>query len=271
MEDTEILREVWNGRIPVCFNLASSEVSTVEQPEPYFMLLPRYSYLPLVTEKVKRNFQRSISQKPGDEMWFDYDDDPLKWHFPIGLLFDLYGNPENLPWNLTVHFKDFPEDKLMHCPKEDAVESFFMSSLKEADFIKHRGSVMNNMQARDHRQLWNGLKNDRFDQFWEVNRRLMTNSEPFRNIPYRIYQADQPTYIQEPIKPRNDDDTVIVLADLIKQHLPQACQIGSDGSNGSNYRIVVQGVEPPLNTPLQFLSEHFSHPDNFLHIAILTR
>jgi hypothetical protein len=64
---------------------------------------------------------------------------------------------------------------------------------------------MNNMQARDHRQLWNGLKNDRFDQFWEVNRRLMTNSEPFRNIPYRIYQADQPTYIQEPIKPRNDD------------------------------------------------------------------
>jgi autophagy-related protein 5 len=44
------------------------------------MLLPRYSYLPLVTEKVKRNFQRSISQKPGDEMWFDYDDDPLKWY-----------------------------------------------------------------------------------------------------------------------------------------------------------------------------------------------
>lgn len=72
---------------------------------------------------------------------------------------------------------------------------------------------MNGMQARDHRQLWNGFKNglfvvvvvvtsmlcdgfvglDRFDQFWEVNKRLMTNSEPFRNIPYRIYQVHHKT------------------------------------------------------------------------------
>ncbi|XP_062515675.1 autophagy protein 5-like [Corticium candelabrum] len=267
-EDTEILREVWNGRIPVCFNLASNEVSTVEQPEPYFVLLPRNSYLPLVTEKVKRNFQRAVTPERGDEMWFDWDGQPLKWHFPIGLLFDLYGNPESLPWNLTVHFKRFPEEQIIHCPGEDAVESFFMSSLKEADFIKHRGSIMNNMQKKDHRQLWNGLKNDQFDLFWEVNKRLMASGEPFRSIPYRIYQGDQQTYIQEPIKPQSDDDQLVSLGDLIKQHVPHAV---APGSNGSAHHVIVHGVEPPLDTPLQFLSEHFSHPDNFLHIAIVTR
>ena len=36
-EDIENLREVWDGKIPVCFTLASDEVFTVEQPEPMFV------------------------------------------------------------------------------------------------------------------------------------------------------------------------------------------------------------------------------------------
>lgn len=34
-----------------------------------------------------------------------------------------------------------------------------MSSLKEADVLKHRGTVMQNMQKKDHTQLWLGLVN----------------------------------------------------------------------------------------------------------------
>ena len=30
---------------------------------------------------------------------------------------------------------------------------------------------------------------DQFDLFWEVNKRLMASGEPFRSIPYRIYQV----------------------------------------------------------------------------------
>ena len=33
--------------------------------------------------------------------------------------------------------------------------------------------------------------------------------------------------------------------------------------------IVIHGIEPPLETPLQWLSEHFSYPDNFLHLVIV--
>lgn len=36
-EDREVLREIWDGRIPVCFNLSSEEIVTVEQPEPYYV------------------------------------------------------------------------------------------------------------------------------------------------------------------------------------------------------------------------------------------
>ncbi len=38
---------------------------------------------------------------------------------------------------------------------------------------------------------------------------------------------------------------------------------------GEHWRIFIQGVDPPLETPLQWLSEHLSHPDNFLHICML--
>ena len=45
-----------------------------------------------------------------------------------------------------------------------------MSSLKEADQLKHNGKVVSLMQKKDHNQLWLGLTSDKFDQFWAINR-----------------------------------------------------------------------------------------------------
>lgn len=50
--DREILREIWDGKIPVCFQLDSSEVFEMQQPEPFYLMVPRLSYFPLVTDKV---------------------------------------------------------------------------------------------------------------------------------------------------------------------------------------------------------------------------
>lgn len=35
-------------------------------------------------------------------------------------------------------------------------------------------------------------------------------------------------------------------------------------------RIITHGIELPLDTPLQWMSEHLSYPDNFLHLCIFT-
>lgn len=39
-------------------------------------------------------------------------------HFPIGLLFDLLVTDDNLPWQITVNFKKFPEEILFKCPNK---------------------------------------------------------------------------------------------------------------------------------------------------------
>lgn len=65
-----------------------------------------------------------------------------------------------------------------------------MSCLKEADVLKHRGQVVSTMQKKDHNQLWLGLVNDKFDQFWAINRRLMETTgdlDGFKHIPIRCY------------------------------------------------------------------------------------
>ena len=71
-----------------------------------------------------------------------------------------------------------------HASRE-AVESIFMSSLKESDQLKTSGKVMKQMQAREHSQLWLGLCSDKYDQFWAVNRRLMEGSDAWRHLPVR--------------------------------------------------------------------------------------
>ena len=43
--------------------------------------------------------------------------------------------------------------------------------------------------------------------------------------------------------------------------------VGEDGCQ--RLRVVIQGIEPPLDTSITWLSQHFSHPDNFLHICLV--
>jgi len=79
-------------------------------------------------------------------------------NYPVGLWFDLHGDGL-LPWSITVHFEKFPDQDLCRCPSKEAVRSQFMSVIKEADALKHKGQVINSMQEKDHSQLWQGFQN----------------------------------------------------------------------------------------------------------------
>ena len=49
-------------------------------------------------------------------MWFEYEGSPVKWHMPIGVLYDQATllNPEMaLPWSITVHFDKFPKGDII--------------------------------------------------------------------------------------------------------------------------------------------------------------
>lgn len=130
---------------------------------------------------------------------------------------------------------------------------------------------MDSLQKKDHNQLWLGLQNDKFDQFWSVNKKLMESSEkPFNFIPFRLLTSDtrQPT-IQKLVKPFNKETgDPVTLGDFLNDLKLQP----SPGTAKElvNY-VILHGIEPPPETPLQWLSEHMSYPDNFLYLCLRSR
>lgn len=222
MINTEIHREIWQGRLPLCFRLNQDDVIGIHPPEPYFMMASRKTYFPLVLDRVIKYFIRFVDQtkEVTQDMWLDFEGQPIKWHLPIGLSWDLYGTIDDLPWKLILHFSDFPSDELVRCNNKTSIESNFMSTIKEADGLKHKGSVMRNLVKKECNQLWSGLMNDKFDQFWQVNKKLMEkcDNELFKSIPFRLYLPDC-TYIQKIIKPLATEPHIFSAGyDMMKQH-----------------------------------------------------
>lgn len=349
LDDPAIVKRIWSARVPVCFTLAQEELTNEDRrPLPIYMLLPRLSYFPLVMDRIIRHFMEFTESTPSASLtqtydpsadkridsetdslrnvhtpdvsnllpehgvWLDYANQPLKWHYPIGLLYDLHVGGFELPWKLTVHFHSYPTDVLLPPPvHRRAVETHYMSMVKEADALKHRSAVMNQMQAHDHRQLWTGLLNYQFDQFWAVNHRLMEiyspaipdgsspvrsskrQSDPdlqdaarlkssdtkgqqlsgFRYIPCRLYILGEHKgnlntgFIQKRVSPFTSDGLLASVGDVLRALFPSDAGDATDRCPTEGYVFLLHGITLPLETPVQWASQHMSYADNFLHIV----
>lgn len=128
-EDKEVLKEVWDGKIPICFKLSPEDVHISEPDEFYVrqirvslkfspllnvilskLMVSRQTYFPLIYDKVQKNFVDHVSPtSKTNEIWLEFNGIPLKWHYPVGLLYDLYMYDSEiettaLPWSIHVHF-----------------------------------------------------------------------------------------------------------------------------------------------------------------------
>lgn len=74
------------------------------------------------------------SGQPSPRPWFDYRGLPLKWHLPLGVLYDLVSEPGERPWTLTLHYQGYP-DVLVAWHNHLSSQASFFNSLKEACYI----------------------------------------------------------------------------------------------------------------------------------------
>lgn len=101
---------------------------------------------------------------------------PLKWHYPVGLLFDLYAgaapasktattgseSPDDgsIPWRVTVHFSNWPDENLVRLDADGMVMGdAFINSVKEADFLRN-GTAKNimSLSKEDSSGLWKAVE-----------------------------------------------------------------------------------------------------------------
>ncbi|KAJ5095893.1 hypothetical protein NUU61_005249 [Penicillium alfredii] len=225
-----IQKSIWDGRIPLQIVLAPSESRTYDQTDPYLIASPRVSYLPSLLPKLRAFFSSSLiepNSQPHDG-WFAFEGVPLKWHYPIGLLFDLYAgadpasktstrgddSPEAesaLPWRLTVHFSDWPDEDLVRLDADGMVmNDAFINSVKEADFLRNgTAKGIMSLSKEDTFGLWKAVEGVDLPAFQRISNILLPPpSQPFRNIPIRIFlplppDAESPSLkmIQSPLPP----------------------------------------------------------------------
>jgi len=118
--------------------------------------------------------------------WFSFEDVPLKWQYPLGLLHDLFsgaapyqlsgqgsadsslldGHEDALPWRLTLHFADWPEEALVRPDAEGKMlHDAFINSVKEADFLRNgTAKGIMSLSKEDSTALWNAVQEREFMQ-----------------------------------------------------------------------------------------------------------
>ena len=67
--------------------------------------------------------------------------------------------------------------------------------------------------------------------------------------------------IQEPFAILDHEGVCWTLGDLLLYLFQQSFRDGES-------RAIIHGIQPPLDTPLQWLALHLAHADNFCHIVV---
>ncbi|EME80008.1 uncharacterized protein MYCFIDRAFT_31463 [Pseudocercospora fijiensis CIRAD86] len=210
---------IWNGSIPLEIRLAASDCRTYDKSEPYFVQYPRLSYLAFLLPRLHANFVPDlINPEVGFyDAWLSFEDVPLKWHLPAGLLYDLFAgvepfpldasskaevsksaNPEAeapasvecLPWKLTVHYSDVPDGQLIQLdPDLRAMQDTFINAVKEADYVRNgTARTVMSLSKDDSDNLWLAVQKHNRDMFNVVNNKLLNPPGiELRHIPVKIY------------------------------------------------------------------------------------
>lgn len=184
--------------------------------------------------------------------WFEFEGVPLKWHYPVGLLFDLYAGADPasktatrdnestdhgppLPWRLIVHFTNWPHDLVRLDADGMVMNDAFINSVKEADFLRNgTAKGIMSLSKEDSSGLWNAVQERESNilcrtfsaaliietiltrrnivdllSFQRISNILLPrHSQPFRNVPIRIFlplplNAESPSLkvVQSPLPP----------------------------------------------------------------------
>ncbi|KAK9722286.1 autophagy protein 5 [Basidiobolus ranarum] len=288
------VKSVWEGEIPIEFTLDPADAASLNTsvPEPHYALIRRCSYFPLVTASIMSQLLAPIESFDGKEadIWYSYNMVPLKWNYPVGLLYDLHTTSQGttpstdgtcLPWKIAVHCKEYPGDKLIRSPSSNMARDYFMSIMKEADYLRNGSTkkVMN-LSKKDQIQLWDSIIADNIQDFWLVNAQLITNdNQPPKHVPLRIYLPADCPVLQEPITVYKENGEEYTIGEIFEILLPDLFKPSAeDSSTSSNEELnhptlkasaLIHGVTLSLDTPLPWLYQNLSFPDNFLHIVIV--
>ena len=227
-------RRVWSGSLPLEIRLAPADCRTYEDSEPYLVHHPRLSYLAFLLPDIYAFFAQNLIDPSlaAHDAWLEFEAVPLKWHYPLGLLFDLYSGAEPisfdqttartlsqeesdalqaepLPWRLTVHYSDFPADQLIQVDADGRMMlDAYINGVKEADFIRNgTARAVMSLSKDDSDKLWKAVDTHDLDLFNTINNKLIHPAGlAIKHVPIKIYLPTSASIAATPTIPEESGD-----------------------------------------------------------------
>jgi autophagy-related protein 5 len=226
------------------------------------------SYLAVVAADVI-DYLRSFAIELVPDVWFECDGVPIKSNLPLGVIFDMF-QPKDArgAWKITVRFRDFPEEKILHCCTRDTAEKLYMHSMKQALQTLHGSTrAFNAINTEDQSMLWETCNSGNLNGFESIANALRpTTRELTRCVPVRFLfvssHNSEVLTIQKPIRMFLDEtrNQVSTLESVLQQVAPSI--------SVNDHEVVVQGVAVPFDSPIYELWLSFAHADLFLYVII---
>ncbi|KAF8335476.1 autophagy protein 5 [Cantharellus anzutake] len=253
-------RLIFDGTVPleIKIDLKDLPANSDRSLEYYYVQAPRISYLPLLIPDVRKYLAELVlddsTQIKEEDWWFEETSSGalMKWHWPIGALYDGHTVAAQLaqvtasgflngpgfdptpahPLRLTLHLTSPPTDKLLLSPSIEACKQAFMGQVKEADFLRWGNTRrVTGLRKQEQDGMWDGLREHNFDEFWRHASKIFP-------APGSIQTHAKDSHLRSPsIEPvaqaGEKDDANNVRSVPVRIHLP-------DGP-------VLQDVVSPLN------------------------
>ncbi|CAE8689589.1 unnamed protein product, partial [Polarella glacialis] len=175
--EEETRSRLLGGSLLLRIRLAGDEVASLKEPPPLFSLVPRLAYLPFLFNDVYEHFKSCLPPRMGQafDIWFDYDNVALKWHYPLGVLCDvLVGLEVPVPWDLTAHFRGCSSKELLPFSGISDLQKAVMNSFREAVFLQQgSASPFMRLPKQQQTQLWDAISKSQLEGYTSVQQQLM--------------------------------------------------------------------------------------------------
>lgn len=238
---------------------------------------------------------------PADSGYLTHDGVPLKWHLPLGLLYDLYvlsvrdtdsDHPETaiIPFKLTLHYTPDATSATINLINPDPVRmhDFFINAVKEADFLRSgTAKPIMSLSAADSKALWSSMQNNDLVVFSKIHQILMPSSSQLRNIPLRIYLPSSPEgeetaqmkVLQAQVAPWAPSQSIGTAAQARNMASGQPQTLGSalhtlipslfpSKRTPLIARPLLHGATIPLTANLDELARWACYADGWIHVVI---
>ncbi|KAI9890054.1 MAG: autophagy protein 5 [Vezdaea aestivalis] len=302
----QIQQTIWHGSIPLEIRLSPAQSRVFDDTDPYFLNVPRLHYLPLLLPRLHAFFSCFlIEPAPAHEGWFEFEGLPLKWHLPLGFLYDMFSGRQPIstlldsqsptaneaaePWKLTVQFGNWPVGLLVQCDKQwEVLRDTFVNAVKEADVVRfgHARGVMG-LSREDDWRLWRAVGDGDFNAFAAVNDKLLNPpGGALKNVPLKIYLPSSSSAKPSGKRDPSDDDAEAGSLRVVQSLVPPRLGPSENQTVGSALhallpslfptkrssvlaRAVLHGAVLPLSAGLEDVMRNAAYADGWVHLGIV--